>query len=245
MTYLSVKLDHIATLRERRKVKTPEPAQAAVLAEMAGADSITVHLRSDRRHVRDRDLYILREIVRTRLTVEIAPVDDLLNRVVEVKPYMVIFVPEIDREITTQNGLQFGADSDAITRAVARVQEAGIRAGVHIDPDLDAVKHAGRLGVDCIRFHTGAYVNAETEQVGLSELDRIERAARAAYKSRLVIGASSGLTLDSLPPLLQRGIVDEVTVGYNLVARSALVGMPQAVSDYLQVCRREFREGKI
>jgi pyridoxine 5-phosphate synthase len=231
MAYLSVKLDHVAALREQRKIKTPDPAHAAVLAEIGGADGIMVHLRRDRRHFRDRDLYILREVVRTRLTVEITPTEENLSRIAEVKPYMAIFVPETDGEITTQSGLNVEIEADRLAESARRLQESGIRVATHIEPSTEAVRRAGRMKVDAVKLHTGLYATAKREEDGMAELARIERAAQAAGKIDLVVMAGQGLDYDNIRPLARLGVIDEYVIGQAIVARAVLVGMERAVRD--------------
>jgi pyridoxine 5-phosphate synthase len=239
MAYLSVKLDHIATLREARKGKFPDPSHAAVMAEHAGVDGLAVHLRRDRRHIRQRDIVLLKEIVTSRLTVEMEPNEENVAHMLEVKPYMVTFLPETDREITTQAGLTLADDYDSIADMARRLQTVGVKVAVHIEPDADLVKHALRMGVDGVRLHTGMYANARTEQEGLAELARLEKAARAAGKGDLLVLAACGLDYQNLPPLVKLGIVDEFVVGFAVVYKAIVSGMERAVRDMLDLVRRE------
>jgi pyridoxine 5-phosphate synthase len=239
MAYLSVKLDHVAVLRQARRGRSPDPSHAAVLAEAAGADSITIHMRSDRRHIRERDLYILKETVGTRLTVEIAPTEDNMSRVLEAKPYMVIFMPEMDKEITTQGGLTLDEEFETVEEMAKRLQAVGIKVGLHIEPDTEMVKRASRINVDAIKLHTGMYVNAQSEEDGLAELGKIERAAKAAGKANLMVMAGQGLDYQNLPPLARLGVIDEYVIGQAVVARAVMVGMSQAVRDMLDIIRHE------
>jgi len=239
MAYLSVKLDHVATLREARKGKFPDPSHAVVMAEHAGVDGIAIHLRRDRRHIRQRDVVLLKEVVSSRLTVEIEPNEENVAHMLEVKPYMVTFVPETDREITTQAGLTLTDDYDEIADMTRRLQTVGVKVAVHIEPDTDLVKQASRMGVDAVRLHTGMYANARTEQEGLIELARLEKAARAAGKGNLLVLAACGLDYQNLPPVVKMGIIDEFVVGFAVVARAVVSGMDRAVRDMLDIVRRE------
>ena len=180
MAYLSVKLDHVAVLREARRKKSPELAHAAVLAELGGADGISIHLRRDRRHIRERDLYILREVVRTRLNVETAATEENITRMLEVKPYMVIFVPEIDKEITTQSGLNLTDDYEQLEEAARRLQEVGVKVGLLIDPSGEAVKRAVRMRVEAVKLFTGGDGGFPTAGKGLQEKGGGGRTARGA-----------------------------------------------------------------
>lgn len=240
MAYLSLKLDHVAVLRQARRSRNPMPSQAAMLAEMAGADAITVHMRNDRRHIREKDLFVLKETIGTRLTVECAPTEDNLSRIVEAKPYMATFIPEVEREITTQTGLALiDDDFDILGEMVQRLQEVDVRVALHIDPDVEMVKRASRMGVDAVKLHTGLYAGARTEQEGLAELDKIERAAEAAGKSRLIVMAGQGLDYQNLAPLARLNAIDEFIIGQAIVARAVMVGMDRAVRDMIDILRRE------
>jgi pyridoxine 5-phosphate synthase len=238
MAYLSVKLDHVGVLREARKGRLPDPSQAVVLAELGGVDGIVVHLRRDRRHIRERDVYILREMVRTRLTLEIAPDAENVSRALDVKPYMVTLVPEADREITTEAGLIPGEETEALGAEVKRLQEAGIKVSVHIEPDVDVVKWAAKMKVDAVRLHTGTYAGARTEVEGFAEIEQLEQAAKAAAKNDLIVIAGQGLDYQNILPLVKLGLIDEFVVGHAVVARAMLVGMERAVREMVELVRR-------
>jgi len=239
MAYLSVKLDHIAVLRQARKSTAPIPSQAAVLAELAGANGITIHMRNDRRHIREKDLFVLKQTVTTQLTVEIAPTEENMARVLEARPYMVTFMPEVEKEITTQAGLALDDEFEIVEEMARRLQEAGIRVALHIEPRPDIVKKASRMGVNAVKLHTGMYAAALTDEDGIAELERIEKAARAAGKAGLVVLAGQGIDYHNFPALVKLGVVDEFVVGQAAVARSVMVGLPQAVRDVLDIMRNE------
>ncbi len=243
MAYLSVKLDHVAALREVRKGRTPDPVQAAVLAEMAGSDSITIHLRRDRRHIKARDLVLLRQAVHSRLIVEISPTVENISAVMDIKADQVMLVPEDDGEVTTQSG--FGPDSewDSIEEAVARLQGAGLSCGLVVEPSADAIKRVSKLGLAGIRLFTGTYALARTETDGLAELERIEKAASAAARSDLVVSAGQGIDFQNLGPLVRLGVIDEFVVGQALIARALMVGMERAILAMLGIVRGGNAEG--
>ncbi len=239
MAYLSVKLDHVAALRAARRGQKPLPSQAATLAELAGADSITVHMRNDRRHIKEKDIFVLKQTAGTRLVIEVAPTEENLARVLEAKPYMVTLIPELEREITTQSGLTLDEDYEIIQEMVQRLQAVDIKASVHIEPDADIVKRASKIGVDAVKLHTGFYAGARTEEEGLAELGKIERAAKAAGKADLMVIAGQGLDYQNLGPLVKLGVIDEFTIGQAIVAHAVMVGMHQAVRDTLEIIRYE------
>lgn len=239
MAYLSVKLDHVAALRAARRGQKPLPSQAATLAELAGADSITVHMRNDRRHIKEKDVFVLKQTVGTRLTIEVAPTEENLARVLEVKPYMVTFMPEVDREVTTQSGLTLNEDFEIVQEMVQRLQAVEIKVALHIEPDADLVKQAAKMRVDAVKLHTGFYAGARNEEEGLAELGKIERAAKAAGKADLMVIAGQGLDYQNLGPLVKMGVVDEFTIGQAIVAHAVMVGMHQAVRDIMEIIRYE------
>lgn len=239
MAYLSVKLDHIAALREVRRLKSPDPAHAVALAEIGGADGITVHIRKDRRHFRDRDLIILREVVRTRLTIEMAVTEENVNRIVEVKPHMVTFVPEVDGELTTRSGLNPSLEADQLEDASLKLQELGIQVSLLIDPDPEIVKQAAKMKVNAVKLYTGYYSSARDDSNGLAELGRLEKAAQTAAKSDLIVMAGQGLDFGNIRPLVKMNVIDEFTIGQALVARAVMVGMETAVRDMRHVISAE------
>lgn len=239
MAYLSIKLDCVAALREVRNLKTPDPAHSVALAEMGGADGITVHIRRDRRHFRDRDLFILREVTRTRLTVEMEPTEENIKRIMEVKPHMVTFVPEVEGETTTQSGLNPALISEQLEDAVRRLQEMGLQISIMVDPEPEIIKQIARIRPEAVKIYTGYYSSAKTDKDGLIELGRIERAAQAATKSDMVVMAGQGLDYGNIRPLARMGLIDEFTIGQAIVARAVMVGMEAAVRDMRQVIASE------
>lgn len=239
MAYLSIKLDYVAALREVRKLKTPDPAHAVALAEIGGADGITVHVRRDRRHFRDRDLFILREVTRTRLTVEMEPSEENIKRIMEVKPHMVTFVPEVEGETTTQTGLNPALNSGQLEDATRRLQEMGLQISILVDPEPEIIKQIARIRPEAVKIYTGYYSSAKSDKDGMRELGRIEKAAQAAAKSELAVMAGQGLDYGNIRPLARMGLVDEFTIGQAVVARAVMVGMEAAVRDIRQIITSE------
>ena len=193
MARLSVNIDHIATLRQARLGKEPDPVMAASIVELAGADGITVHLREDRRHIQDRDLRLLRETVKTKLNLEMAAIDEMVNIAMEVKPDMVTLVPEKRAELTTEGGLDVTINKEGLLRQVSILKDGGITVSLFINPDIDQVKSALRVGADYVEIHTGRYADAANKEEGEMEFGRILDAVKAAGKLRMGINAGHGL----------------------------------------------------
>jgi len=226
---LSINLDQVAVLREARKSKEPDPAQAAVLAEMAGADGISISLRRDRRYVRDRDLYILREVVKTRLTIEMPPADELVDRVLEVKPAMVTLVADHADGDTPVSGIDFRNTPVDFSEPTARFKGVGIGVCFFVEPDIDAVKGAAKAGADAVLINCSGFTLARTGDEAQQELDRIDRAAQSASRSGVSVYASRGITYKNVMPLHELDLFDEFFVGQAVVARAVLRGMESAV----------------
>ena len=162
-----------------------------------------------------------------------------MSRVLETKPYMVTFMPEVDKEITTQGGLTLDEEFETVEEMAKRLQEVGVKVGLHIEPDTEMVKRTSRINVDAIKLHTGMYVNAQTEEDGLAELEKIERSAKSAGKANLMVMAGQGLDYQNLTPLARLGVIDEYVFGQAVIARAVMAGMPQAVRDMLDIVRHE------
>lgn len=239
MALLTVNLNQVAALREVRKLKEPDPAQAAVLAELAGADGIAVRLRRDRRFVRDRDLYILREVVKTKLTVEIPPTDDLIERVLEVKPSIVTFVADHADSDAPVSGIDF--DSASIDFSVPAVRFKGVGIGVcfFIEPDPAAVKGAARAGAEAVLLNCGGFTLAQTVQDAQGELDRIDTTAQAAIKAGLAVYAGRGLNYQNIPALHELNLIDEFFVGHAIASRALLRGFDAAVADMCNLVKTD------
>jgi pyridoxine 5-phosphate synthase len=240
MTKLGVNIDHVATIRQARRALEPDPVAAAVLAEQAGAHGITVHLRGDRRHISDRDVRLLREVVKTRLNLEMAATPEMLALVREFSPDTVTLVPESPGELTTQGGLEVAAQAAAVERAVRELSQAGIVVSLFIDPESRQLEAAASVGAPLVELNTAAYSEAvprglkEWEADFGRELERLEEAAEHAAGLGLRVLAGHGLTYRNVGPVAAIPEIEELNIGHNIVARAVLVGMERAVREMLQ-----------
>ena len=231
MARLGVNIDHVATVRQARRAAEPDPIQAAVLAELGGAEGITVHLRADRRHVQDRDVEILRQVVKTRLNVELAATQEMLRVALTVKPDQVTLVPERREEITTEGGLDVVLNSVPLRPAVRTLKEGGVQVSLFVDPDLEQVKEAHRLAAQAVEINTAAYAGARDERGREAALQKLVDAARLGRKLGLAVHAGHGLTYLNVRPVAALPEVSELNIGHSIVARAALVGMERAVRE--------------
>lgn len=229
---LAVNVDHIATVRQARGGRDPDPVAAAVLAELAGADGIIVHLREDRRHIQDRDLRLLRETVRTRLNLEMAATEEMVGIAGAVRPDLVTLVPERRQELTTEGGLEVAGQRRHLTAVVGPLQGAGIPVSLFIDPEEEQVEAAKAVGAGAVELHTGRYAEGRGE-VAREALAALIRAARFAAGTGLTVSAGHGLNYANVEPVAAIPEVEELNIGHSIVARAALVGMDQAVREML------------
>jgi pyridoxine 5-phosphate synthase len=232
MMRLYVNVDHVATVRQARRATEPDPAEAAALCEAAGADGITVHLREDRRHIRDDDVWRLAAQVRTVLNLELAAAPDIVAVAAQLKPHQATFVPERREEITTEGGLLLtgaGGPGPALVDAVARLRDAGIRLSLFVTPDLSTLDAAARLGVDAVELHTGAYANAFPQ--ASRELAQLLDAARHAREVGLAVHAGHGLTYRNVHAVAALAEIEELNIGHSIVSRAIMVGMTAAVAE--------------
>lgn len=228
---LGVNVDHVATLRQSRRTTYPDPIAAAILAELAGADQITIHLREDRRHIQERDLQIMRRTVTTRLNLEMAATQEMVKIAYEVKPDVVTLVPERREELTTEGGLDVVAGRDAVRRIVKTLHDADIKVSLFIDPDLDQVKAAHRAEAEVVELHTGRYCDARLAADRRRELSRILDACKAAAKLGLEVAAGHGLNYQNVNPVAAISEIEELNIGHAIVARAVLVGFERAVRE--------------
>jgi len=228
---LGVNVDHVATLREARRAGEPDPVVAAALAELAGADQITVHLRGDRRHIKERDLEILRRTVRTRLNVEMAATEEMVKLAAVIKPACVTLVPERREEITTEGGLDVVLNQSHLKRIVGALRESGLLVSVFVDTDFDQIKAVTKIDAGIIEINTGRYADAKTEDLGSLELNKVVNAARAGRKLGLRVVAGHGLTYHNVRPIAAIAEIEELNIGHSIIARSALVGLERAVRE--------------
>ena len=228
---LGVNIDHVATLRQARRAPEPDPVHAAVLAELGGAHGITVHLRSDRRHIQDRDVEILRQVVRTRLNLEMAATQEMLRLALTVKPDQATLVPERLDELTTEGGLDVVLNSVQLRPVVKTLTEGGIAVSLFVDPDLEQVKEAHKLDARAIEINTAAYADARDERAREAALRKVVDAARLARKLGLTVNAGHGLTYANVGAIAAISEIAELNIGHNIVARAVLVGMERAVRE--------------
>ena len=231
MVELSVNIDHVATVRQARRIDEPDPVAAAVIAELAGADGITVHLREDRRHAQDRDVRLLREVVRGEYNLEMACTPDIIRIALEVKPDLVSLVPERRQEVTTEGGLNLRRGQKALGRAIARFRKAGIRTSFFIDPDEAQIKLAAKLGSHYVELHTGEYAHERTWEQREPHYRRLCDAAAAAHAIGLGVHAGHGLNCRNVRPIAEIPEVEALYIGHSIVGRAILVGMDRAVGE--------------
>jgi pyridoxine 5-phosphate synthase len=227
---LGVNIDHVATVRQARRARYPDPLYAALQAEQAGADSITLHLREDRRHIQDRDVHIMRDALQTRMNLEMAVTEEMLGIAVKVRPQDCCLVPESRQEITTEGGLDVVGQSARIAAAVRSLGAAGIRVSLFIDPDAAQIEAAARAGAPVVELHTGAYAEAEGAAQA-RELERLRAAARLGASRGLTVNAGHGLHYHNVEPIASIGENVELNIGHAIIARAICDGMTRAVRD--------------
>ena len=237
---LHVNVDHVATVRQARRTDEPDPVRAAVLAELGGADGITVHLREDRRHIQDRDVRLLMSTVRTGVNLELAAASDVLAIALELRPMAATLVPERREEITTEGGLGLSvkAQRERIAQAVDALKEQGIRTSLFIDPDHAAIDASSDLGADAIEFHTGEFAETwKSERAPFAaaavrqQVSRLQAAAERARQRGLAVHAGHGLTYENVAAIAAISAIEEVNIGHSIVSRAVLVGMERAVRE--------------
>jgi pyridoxine 5-phosphate synthase len=234
---LGVNIDHVATVRQARRVPDPDPVLAAMLAELGGAHGITVHLRSDRRHIQDRDVEILRHTVKTRLNVEMASTQEMVKIALTVKPDQVTLVPERREELTTEGGLDVVLNSVQLKPTVRMLEEGGIRVSLFVDPDLEQVKESHKVDAKAVEINTAAYADARDARSREAALRRVVDAARFGRKLGLDVHAGHGLTYQNVAAIAAISEMSELNIGHNIVARAVLVGMERAVREMLEAMR--------
>jgi pyridoxine 5-phosphate synthase len=246
MSRLNVNIDHIATIRQARRTNEPNPVSAAVICELAGADGITTHLRSDRRHIQDYDLIALKQVVITHLNVEMAATDEMVEIATGIKPDVVSLVPERPQEITTEGGLDVIGNEKAVRAAIRKLNDSSIFVSLFIDPDINQIKAAAKLGAFQVEICTANYAHLNehpgdatvrrTREIE-SELARIRTAARSAVKAGLKVAAGHGLTYRNVGAVARIAEIEEFNIGHNIIARAALVGLDRAVREMIEVIR--------
>jgi len=235
MPKLGVNIDHVATLREARKTVEPDPIIAASIAELAGADSIVAHLREDRRHIQDRDLKILRKIVKTKLDLEMASTPEMMKSALYFKPDLVTLVPERREELTTEGGLEVNLNIEGIKRAVKLLHDADIVVSLFIDPDIDQVKASHKVDADYVEINTGRYSEARSPQDIEAEYAKVLNAVKIAEKLRLRINAGHGLNYKNVSRIAAIPEISELNIGHSIISRSVFVGMERAVREMKEI----------
>ena len=241
---LGVNVDHVATVRQARHATYPDPVHAAVLAELGGASQITIHLREDRRHISDRDLEILRKTVTTKLNLEMAATADMVRVAFEARPDMVTLVPERRQEVTTEGGLDVNGQKEMLKGTIAKLKEAEIHVSLFVDPDVDAVQMAYRLGADAVELHTGRFCDAKTNELRDEEHRRLVNAAKTAVKSKLRCYAGHGIHYGNVGDIASILEIEELNIGHSIVARSILVGMEKAVREMRDLAWQARRDAR-
>jgi len=234
---LAVNIDHIATIREARKAREPEPVAAALLAELAGAEGITVHLRGDRRHIKDRDVELLRQVVSTKLNVEMAATPEMVKTALRIKPDQVTLVPERPQELTTEGGLDVIGSAGAVGDVIAQLREARIVVSIFIDPDPKQVRQSRALNADAIEINTGPYSASNPSQRPRHH-KRLLEVARVARRQGLEVLAGHGLNYVNVRPVVEIEEIAELNIGHSIVARASLVGMERAVREMVALLHR-------
>ena len=233
---LAVNIDHVATIREARKAREPEPLSAAILAELGGAEGITVHLRGDRRHIKERDVELLRRIISTKLNIEMAATSEMVRMAMQVAPDQVTLVPERAQEVTTTGGLDVVLQATLLKDVVQELHDAGMRVSLFVDADLDQVRKSRWVGADAVEISTGPYADAHAADRP-SHLARIADAARLAKRHELDVLAGHGLTYVNVRPIAEVHEIVELNIGHSIVSRSVMVGMERAVRDMVALLR--------
>jgi len=231
MPELGVNIDHVATIREARKIDYPDPVEAAVLCQKAGADSIVCHLREDRRHIQDEDLYRLKKAIKIKLNLEMAMSKEIIDIALHVKPDQITLVPEKRKELTTEGGLNVSFQKNKIKKVVNKMRKKGIRTSLFIDPDIKQIKAAKETTSPMIELHTGCYADAKSASKRRKEYKALEKSAKLGEKLGLMVFAGHGLNYKNTRPLTKIKEIKEYNIGHSIVARSCFVGIGKAVKE--------------
>ncbi|MBC8457399.1 MAG: pyridoxine 5'-phosphate synthase [Deltaproteobacteria bacterium] len=237
MARLAVNVDHVATVREARGIDEPEPVLAAVIAELAGAETIICHLREDRRHINDRDLHLLRQMVKTKLNMEMAAVEEMIEIAWKIKPDVSTLVPERREELTTEGGLDVKSNPEQYKTVVERLKSEGIEVSLFIDPDPAQIEIANQIGADIVEIHTGHYSEARSESEAEERFERIIKAVEISDKLKLGISAGHGLNYVNIKRFKSLPQVEEYSIGHSIVARAVLAGFEKAVREMVALVK--------
>jgi len=244
MVKLGVNIDHVATVRQARLAAEPDPVHAAVLAELGGADQITIHLREDRRHIIDRDVTVLRETVKTRMNLEMACTDEMIEIAVKTRPHMVTLVPEKREELTTEGGLNVAANSDRIKDTVSELRSAGILVSLFVDADIRQIESSAETEAQAVEIHTGAYADTQ----GAAQREELSRIIHAGEKSRelgLILNSGHGLNYQNTAEIVAIPGMNEVNIGHSIIARAIFVGLERAVREMKDVIHRALMDARV
>jgi pyridoxine 5-phosphate synthase len=236
MKRLSVNIDHVATLRQARGEKQPDPVTAALIAELAGASGIVSHLREDRRHIQDNDVFLLRKTLKTKLDLEMAATEEIINIALDVVPELVTLVPERRQELTTEGGLDVASEVSRFREVTTRFHKKNILVSLFVAPTETQIKSAQKTGADFIELHTGEYANARGRDIDM-QLDRLKKAARFASKSGLQVNAGHGLDYNNLKPVAMIDEIGEFSIGHALISHALFVGMERAVKEMIAILK--------
>jgi pyridoxine 5-phosphate synthase len=237
MARLAVNIDHVATVREARGIDEPEPVLAAGIAELAGAETIICHLREDRRHINDRDLHLLRQMVKTKLNMEMAAVEEMIEIAWKIKPDVSTLVPERREELTTEGGLDVKSNPEQYKTVVERLKSEGIKVSLFIDPDPAQIEIADQIGADIVEIHTGHYSEARSESEAEERFERIIKAVEISDKLKLGISAGHGLNYVNIKRFKSLPQVEEYSIGHSIVARAVLAGFEKAVGEMVALVK--------
>ncbi len=235
--FLGVNIDHVATLRQARGTSYPDPVSAALICEQAGAEGITLHLREDRRHIQDADVYRMRKALKTRMNLEIAVTDEMIEIAKNVKPHHICFVPEKREEVTTEGGLDVVGHFEDVRKATQELTAIGCDVSLFIDADFAQIDAAVACGAPTIEIHTGAYADAETPEQQQAELERIVKGAEYAASKGLVVNAGHGLHLENVTPIAQIPQIHELNIGHSIIADAVFIGLAEAVKQMKAVIK--------
>lgn len=231
MSQLSVNVDHVATLRQARRGKQPDPIAAAIIAELAGADGIIMHLREDRRHIQDRDLDLLPKVIKTRLNLEMANTEEMVQIALRVKPELVTFVPERREELTTEGGLDVQGNQGSLKKNIQRLKKGRIKISLFIDPEARQLRACKRVGAEFVEIHTGKYCDAPDERARQKEFQRIARAIQQARRLGLRVNIGHGLDYQNVTPFTKFPEIEDYSIGHSIISRAVLVGLDRAVRE--------------
>ncbi|MEE8423839.1 MAG: pyridoxine 5'-phosphate synthase [Thermodesulfobacteriota bacterium] len=238
MKSLSINIDHIATLREARKGIEPDPVAAALLVELGGADGITVHLREDRRHIQDRDIHLLKEVIKTKLNLEMAATVEMQKIALDIKPQLVTIVPEKREELTTEGGLDVNSDRETLEQFIDKLHEGGLKVSLFLDPDPAQIKSAKLIGADYVEIHTGSFSEVWGSREGDKVFSKIDDVVKLASNLKLGVNAGHGLNYQNIKDVASIKEIEEFSIGHSIISRSVYVGLEKAVREMVELIKK-------